>query len=154
MNSLPLGTGCPLSRRVDVRGDMGWGVRDVCAMLSAEVCCTRRSWPGLIRLPFKAAFAAAVYGAAGAHETPDNRIAPLACGDSVDLHFGHLRTSGSFCFGTGGMGDAGASGWAGTWGGCTGWDTAEGPGVPTGAPHDVQKRAPCGNAAPHAVQKC
>lgn len=26
MNSLPLGTGCPLSRRVDVRGDMGWGV--------------------------------------------------------------------------------------------------------------------------------
>lgn len=26
MNSLPLGTGCPLSRRVDARGDMGWGV--------------------------------------------------------------------------------------------------------------------------------
>ena len=96
MNSLPLGTGCPLSRRVDVRGDMGWGVREACTILSAEVCCARRSWPGLIRLPFKAAFVAAVYGAAGAHETPDNRIAPLACGDKRGSAFWAFENLGLF----------------------------------------------------------
>ena len=96
MNSLPLGTGCPLSRRVDVRGDMGWGVRDACTMLFAKVSCTRRSWPGLIRLPFKAAVAAAVYGAAGAHETPDDQIAPLACGDKRRSAFWAFENLGLF----------------------------------------------------------
>lgn len=65
-------------------------------MPSAEVCCVRRFLPGLIRLPFKAAFAAAVYGAAGSHETPDNRIAPLACGDKRGFAFWAFENLGLF----------------------------------------------------------